>query len=356
MNGLLRKSAKIIVANTLWHLGLYKRALRNIRAPIILKYHRISSDAGSRGAADERAEFHIGHYAASLKAHARLTLRHRRPITMDELAGHLRSGRALPDRAVALTFDDGYADNYEIAFPVLKQYGIPATFYVCPGVIDSQVGYWWDYVLFCFHYTQNKEIDLRDILRREKVQGYAGTPRFSLRNLPEKHFAADKVIKIFKQVPENSLPQLVGCLRAALNILEERNRTPDHKLLSWSQVKEMSNGGMDIGSHTMTHPMLSRLTESQIREEFANANQRLFEVLHRPVTGLVYPSGDYNGTCGKVANDCGLKYACTSDIGFVTPSSDVFSLKRIGLTNAGVAVSVREILLTWRHVRSKSLN
>ena len=352
----MRRFAKGIIANLLWNLGEYRKALHGLKAPMILKYHRVSLEARSAKAARDYTDFERGHYASVLEAHAQLLLRYRRPISMDELVEALALGKSLPERAVAVTFDDGYEDTYNIAAPILKRYGIPATVYVCPGLIDSGSGFWWDHVVRYFRHTQHRDFVLTNVLEGAKVDVKAALPRLYLRNIKTKHLAAERVIKIFKGMPESKLPQLMKCLLEELGLSQGKIPTSNHALLSWSQIREMSEDGMDIGSHTMTHPMLSHLTEHQIREEFANANQRIFEVVRQPVRGLVYPSGDYNESCGRIAMECGLRYACTSNPGFVTPASETYFLKRIELPNAGIAISVRDILLTWRYVQSNSLN
>jgi peptidoglycan/xylan/chitin deacetylase (PgdA/CDA1 family) len=349
----LRRTAKNVVVTSLWLIGRYRKALREIRKPIILKYHRTSVSNKGMLSSSDSFEFERGVSARHLEAQARLIARYRRPIGMDELSEALRSGKSLPERAVALTFDDGYFDNYEVAFPILRHHKIPATFYVCPGLIDSNLGFWWDEIYSCFRKTEKVAIDLCKLAASGTIFQDMKKDLLPTRTVAERESVAQRVIVMAKRLPAQSIRKLIADLADALEV-STKQVCPAAGLMRWSHLKEMANNGMDIGSHTMTHPMMSQISERELRQEVQNSRWRLQDELGRSVNGFVYPSGDYHAMAKEVVRQAGHWYACTSESGFVTPSSDPYLLRRVNISDGNMALSCREIILTYnRHAQDR---
>jgi len=272
---------------------------------------------------------------------------------MDELSEALRSGKPLPERAVALTFDDGYIDNYEVAFPVLRQHKIPATFYVCPGLIDSNLGFWWDEIYFCIRKTKKVAIDISKLSAHASIVQDVKEDLRPIRTVAEKESVAQRIIVMAKRLPVQTIRKLIADLTTVLEVSEKQPSSASG-LMGWSHIKEMANNGMDIGSHTMTHPMMSQMSEHVLRKEVQDSRGRLQDELGRSINGFVYPSGDYHAMARDVVRQAGHWYACTSESGFVTPSSDPYLLRRVNISDGNMALSCREIVLTHnRHAQDR---
>jgi|GEM_PF-972276 peptidoglycan/xylan/chitin deacetylase (PgdA/CDA1 family) len=349
----LRRTAKNVVVTSLWLIGRYRKALREIRKPIILKYHRTHASNDAMSSANGFFEFERGVSARHLEAQARLITRFRRPIGMDELSEALRLGKSLPERAVALTFDDGYIDNYEVAFPILRRHKIPATFYVCPGLIDSNLGFWWDEIYSCFRETKQVAIDISKLAAYGAISQNLKEDLLPMRTVAERESVAQRIIVMAKRLPVQRIHELIADLVDVLDVSKARS-SPVSGLMGWPHINEMANNGMDIGSHTLTHPMMSQMSEQVLRQEVQDSRRRLQDELGRSVNGFVYPSGDYHAMARDVVRQAGHWYACTSESGFVTPSSDPYLLRRVNISDGNMALSCREIVMTYnRHAQDR---
>jgi peptidoglycan/xylan/chitin deacetylase (PgdA/CDA1 family) len=117
--------------------------------------------------------------------------------------------------------------------------------------------------------------------------------------------------------------------------------------MNWDEIKEMHQDGMEIGSHTMTHPMLTQVSELVMRTELSDARVRLSEVLGAAPEGFVYPSGAFSATARNIVKEAGHIYACTSQSGFIGGTADQHLLPRVNVSDRGFAASARDIVLTY---------
>ncbi len=222
----------------------------------------------------------------------------------------------IPSRALAITFDDGYADNEEIAAPILKRLGLTATFFVSTGFLDGGC-MWNDRVIESIRACEGDHIDLRTqglqdfaldspAARRQAVQSILSGIKHH--GPAERQAIADAVVATAGRPP---LPQLM--------------MRPD-------QVRAMRAHGMDIGAHTVTHPILTRLDGDAAHREMQDGKHALESMLGEAVTLFAYPNGvplqDYSGSHVAMARDCGFKAAVSTAWGSGSMRSDRFQLPR----------------------------
>ena len=241
-------------------------------------------------------------------------------LPLDEAVHRLKAGE-IPDNAIAITFDDGYKDNYQNAFPILKQYSIPATIFLATGFLETGKPLWHDRVFSAF--------------RRTKVQhlyGFKNDGRnFSLRNTDEKRKALTRIIHVLKYEGESERESTIEELMTRLEVHDTRE-TKD-RMLAWDEIVEMSKSGISFGSHTVNHPILSRLTVDNIREEMFKSKHEIECQLGISIDTFAYPNGkmdDFNEVVKTVVKEAGYLCAVTTIYGANPYGQDPFELRRMG--------------------------
>jgi len=227
------------------------------------------------------------------------------------------------ERAVMLTFDDGYLDNYELAFPALRTHGVPAVFFVTTGFLDRGPLAWWDEIAWMVNRSPRSSLSLRSWLA-EPVTWVNG----------HRSAAIGRLLKTFKSLPTKEtavfledVAQETGSGRAAKSVA-------DGLWMNWDHVREMVRGGMSIGSHTVTHPILSRVDDEQLRFELTESKRRLEEELSIPIDSISYPVGQpdsFNARCWEVAEQAGYRWAFSYYGGFIPELANRFDLKRTAI-------------------------
>jgi peptidoglycan/xylan/chitin deacetylase (PgdA/CDA1 family) len=233
----MSRTALSSTALALHRLGQLAVGRRSIR---ILYYHSISDDpvrsSVSPAAFERQIEYLVrGGY---------------RLLSLSEAVRRLAAGAPLPGNGVVITLDDGFRDNYEQAFPVLRRYGVPASIFL--------------------------------------TVSYIGTDR--------------------------------------LPTLTRTDFVP--RPLDWEQVREMHAHGIEFGSHTLTHPMLSSLSPGEVRREVAESKRVIEDRLGIPVRFFCYPRGDFNAGVRTIVREEGYQAACTTRPGTNSRRTDAFALRR----------------------------
>ncbi len=201
-------------------------------------------------------------------------------ITCQHLAAWLRGERDLPPYAALITFDDGYADNYTCAYPILKAHGLPAVFFLVSDFMGTKNPWYWDRAAYCFAHSRKTSATLpllgpvswaSSAERRQVVKRWVGQA---------------------KRLPEAERQRALSDLAGALGV-----GVPDDAFaglyLSWEQVREMSHNGMEFGSHTADHPILTRIPLAQVDEELVNSREKIEAETGSPVIAFAYPNGGH---------------------------------------------------------------
>ncbi len=239
-------------------------------------------------------------------------------LPLGEACGRLSNG-TLPARALAITFDDGYADNCEVAMPILQSHGLCATFFVATGFVDGG-RMWNDTLIESLRRTNAEQLDLAAV-------GLPGIDRLLLSDVPARRTAIDRVVKACRYLPGPLREQAVRDFAKVVSV-----RLPDDLMMSSAQVKALRSGGMEVGGHTVNHPILAGLSLSEARCEIAAGKAHLENLLQEAITLFAYPNGhpgeDYNESHVAMARELGFKAAVTTAWGSSTAASDPFQLPR----------------------------
>lgn len=238
-------------------------------------------------------------------------------LPLDQAARQLRDG-SLPARAAAISFDDGYADNHDVALPILRRHGLPCTFFVSTGFIDGG-RMWNDTIIESFRRTRLKQLVLDDL-----VPGLGVVP---CDTLLERRSAIGRVIAAVKYLDPAQRLQLVGDLarRAQADL-------PTDLMMTSAQVRALRAAGMQVGAHTVSHPILARLDATEARREIQEGKRQLEAVLSERVPLFAYPNGrpgeDYLPETVALVREAGFDAAFSTAWGVATAQSDPLQLPR----------------------------
>ena len=259
----------------------------------MLTYHRIGSpecgvhDPDLWSATQEQFDAQL-HFLA----------RHVQVVSGDELPDALAQRRG---RHVALTFDDGYRDNYELAYPVLRTHGLPATFFLATGFIDRPHVAWWDEISWIVRSSRRERIDANGWLT-EPMRLDAGHREAAARALVERYWS----------LPESRTTAYLDWLARACQTDRADPAAAASTWMTWEMVREMRASGMAFGAHTVDHPILARCTAEGQAHEIAASVARVRERLGEPVSLFAYPvgaRGTFDDTTRACLRDAGITHA-----------------------------------------------
>lgn len=236
-------------------------------------------------------------------------------LPLDEAARRLREG-SLPARAAAITFDDGYADNYTQALPILQRHGVSATFFVASGFLDGG-RMWNDTVIEALRNTRLSVLDT----------GLDGLRELSLGDIDAKRHAMHRLLAAVKHMqPAERLETVEGIASHCAVTL------PDDLMMSSAQLRALRAAGMIIGAHTVSHPILAVTSLEQARQEIESGKAHLEQLLGEPVRLFAYPNGkpgsDYRPVHVNMVRELGFEAAVSTHWGANTCDSDPYQLLR----------------------------
>jgi CelD/BcsL family acetyltransferase involved in cellulose biosynthesis/peptidoglycan/xylan/chitin deacetylase (PgdA/CDA1 family) len=277
---------------------------------VILCYHRV----GSGG-----VPLYSGLPPQVFEAQMEFLSNRYRVVSLETLTQEL-SQPGPAEQSVVITFDDGYRDVYTHAFPVLQKYRIPATIYLTVDVIESNSVAWYDRIFLALGIAPGEKLDVR--LDRPR--------RFLLSSPAARLRAAEEIISYLRTVPNEARCDFCRELEKLIPLPTEDTA---NRMLTWEQIQQMQRGRVSFGSHTLSHPAISRLNPAALDHELRESKARLEEKLGAFVGDFAYPFGkpaDYGNTPDAVAR-CGYRTASTTNWGINTPGVNLHELKRVSI-------------------------
>jgi peptidoglycan/xylan/chitin deacetylase (PgdA/CDA1 family) len=300
----------------------------------ILNYHRIGNPASTA--------FDRGTFSCSLsrfRLHLETICERFKVINLDRLA-HIVAKGALPTKKpiAVITFDDGYADNYSLAFPLLKEFSFTAAFFLPTSFINADHIPWWDEI--AWHVRQSSHCRL-------SLPGLSSPLELEVAN-------RDRVVRaVLQWARKHNQPmsEKLQMVREATGTIATWDAGKHSLFLSWSQAREMARAGMDIGSHTHSHGILSHLTETAQTHEFVESRRILEDELGERVISIAYPVGD--ATC-FTSRTLELARLAGYQLGFNylgrvqrVPVADPLNMHRLRVDDLGFSHSSLRELITF---------
>jgi peptidoglycan/xylan/chitin deacetylase (PgdA/CDA1 family) len=289
-----------------WPVYFRKRIGKNLQ---ILTYHRVN---------DERDAYFPATTIRVFELQMRYLSKNFNILRLED-AVSMMTTRNLPENSVVITFDDGYRDNYENAFPILRKYGLTATIFLTAGAIGGNGVIWHDRVFSLFRST-----------RRNVLEDLSGSGQiYSLANLESRLKAMHATLRWLRGLSEDGREKGIASLGQALDVDGDCREMA--LMLQWEDVVHLNANGISFGAHTMTHPILSKLSEARAREEILESKKLIQMQIGAPVRTFAYPNGtesDFDHTSINILKEAGFECAVTTIFGTNYCGDDPFRLKR----------------------------
>ena len=275
----------------------------------ILYYHRVNNDKDA---------FFPSMAVADFEEQIKFVSDHYKVVSLTDAMRRLTEGGP-PEPVVAITFDDGYADNYTDALPVLERYGVPTTIFLTTGSLDTREPMWFEVLSLAVKKASGPHIDIElDVPRR-----------LLLRTLQERLDANNTIFAYLRTLADSERR-----LRLA-DALRKLNAGPSDELrgrmLTWEQVRDMRVRGVDFGGHTVTHPFVSRLSREQAVWEVTECKRRIEEEVQSAADHFAYPNGrepDFGSWNKQIVAEAGYRAAVSTLWGTNFPGTDPMELRR----------------------------
>jgi peptidoglycan/xylan/chitin deacetylase (PgdA/CDA1 family) len=268
---------------------------------LILAYHRIGELPGPgypfqneliSGTPDE-----FDRQLAFLKRHFNV-------VNFHMLAELEARGESFPPNCVVITFDDGYADNYEVALPILQSHGLTASVFLSTGFIDKQEPFWFEMLSY---FIMRMEPGVLSLSRAQFRVEVTESNRLEVRG---------SLGRGMRVVSDATRLLMLDELREQSGVQPTKNEIDLVRPLTWDQVRALDSAGIEIGSHTVSHPFLVQLRDEELAVELADSKKRIEQELGRPVSSLSYPTGGseyFDSRSVRVADECGYRFAVSYD-------------------------------------------
>ncbi len=279
------------------------------RQALILTYHRFSEgddpDRTPARAFAEQLEYLTRHY---------------RIVPLGRLVEHLNSPEPVPPGLAAITIDDGYRDAYEIAYPLLRRHEAPATFFVVTEFADRRCWIWTDKTRYLCARANRQWLTTT-------INGHESW--LELGDGASRYRTAMRLNDLLKNLTNDAKEEAIERLARTLGIFVPKAPPEDLSSITWDQARELDRKGIGIGSHTMTHPILTNTTDDQLRRELYESRLRLEEILGRRVEEFCYPNGDNDERVQSEVARAGYRVAVTTVSGLNNRGDDPLTLRRV---------------------------
>ena len=298
------------------------RALLRQRA-LILTYHGVLSGGG------DQDDF-LNHNFISedvFDGQMRWIREHYRPVPLAVLIDCYRHRRPLPPRAVAVTFDDGFANNGSVAFPILRRHSIPFTVFLATGLIETPGAQLWTERVKRSIYLHDGASARLSVAGQEFV--------LDLQSKEARAGAARHILQFLKRQSVAVREAAVGEVESALGRppLGARD-TERYAFLTWGEVRQMASAGVEFGSHTVNHPILSTLDAADVEREVRQSRERIEAELKKPCDVFAYPNGsaaDFTERDKRALERAGYRAAFSLCGRLNGPDADLFQIDRVNI-------------------------
>jgi peptidoglycan/xylan/chitin deacetylase (PgdA/CDA1 family) len=259
--------------------------------------------------------------------------RHRRCVTIAQLLSYLDAG-TIPPYTTVVTFDDGFANNLTVALPILERYRVPAAVFVTTGYIGAADLLWPERVAALLDLSHNRSFALRSM---QIHTADAKSKQVSYRTV------ADAYKQLTPEAGELLLAELAAATQVSADRLREHESWEQLRTMSWSELKQLSDSPLiEIGAHTVSHTVLSRVDDARALHEIADSKHAL-DASGCGAKYFAYPNGglgDYTSHHRQMTIDAGFDAVFSAISGVITATTDRFDMPRFGV---GATATINDI-------------
>lgn len=282
---------KDLLAKMLYRFGLFRLlSFGGNQRCIVINYHRIKKCNNHATLFDNEV---FGPDQQEFEQQIQWLKKNSDVLSEDDLISVVREQYKPSGRSIVITFDDGYVDNYSLAYPVLKQHCVPAIFFISTQSIEERCLGWWDNIAYILKSTAKKEVIF---------EGKCLQPKYNFQE-------AMKTVLHFVDQNKKDVFDLLDTLSVACEVNSPDINIQGGELMTWDQLEEVSNNGISIGAHTHSHKILSSLDLTQQKKEIEKAKKIIEQRLSKPVRSMSYPVGNYHhftDATKKIVADAGF--------------------------------------------------
>lgn len=317
-----------IVSPVLFFSGSYHRQWRRLSQHLpfttVLCYHRVAAHKSQHS--NHLFSFEQGITAKDFETQIKFMLRYFEPVKPSEV---LLEGDKNKQR-FAVTFDDGYEDNYTVAAPILKRLRVPAAFYVVSDYVGTDKLFWWDSLALILRKTQKRILSLQCLM--PYLVNFVGQVRdFKLSNHPRREYAYTRLSKKLSQCRQQDVEKYLSSLAETLDVDNPAN-SRDFPLMDWDQLRYLSRQGFEIGGHSATHKNLGKANGDELKREILDSVKTIETQISDRVLTFAYPyghKGNYNSDAAEAVRSTGCLAAFTSERRVVGGNQNRFTLPRL---------------------------
>jgi peptidoglycan/xylan/chitin deacetylase (PgdA/CDA1 family) len=297
-------------------IAFLSRVGKNHRAAILF-YHRFRGPG--EGVADLLPRLNCREFDRQM-AYLRKTYE---IVSLDDAVPLLREAKGFRRPSVILTIDDGYRDNYTLAYPIIRKHDLPVTIYLTAGMIGGEKGLWIDDIEYALRSTGCAVFNSEKVLGEERIDI----------STHEKKKAAEK--KLYAALAKKGGQERKDALRElfeALNVPGPSALSRDRIMMNWEEVNEMVANSVNFGAHTVSHPFLPLMPLDEAKREIQDSKLIIEEKTGKTVRHFAVPNGkndDFSPELSEFCREIGFDTVVTTEPGVVGGSADTYSLARV---------------------------
>jgi len=265
--------------------------------------------------------------------------RHFEPVSLATITAAIHGMASLPSNAITVTVDDGYRNFLTIGHPIFKRHRIPTTLFAVAGFADRRLWLWTDQLAFVV--TETPKTAIRVELEKEHALD------LDLSSVRSKRASLQILWEGLKVVPNERRLKFLSDFAELCDVEVPPLPPPDRASLSWEEMRALATEGVEIGCHTDSHPILSRISDpSELLREIRGAKELMETRLKRKVDHFCYPNGhevDISDAAVACVREAGFASAVTSNYGLNTVKADPLRIHRLpldGVTDVAYAAEV----------------
>lgn len=255
--------------------------------------------------------------------------RHFEPVALSTVVTAIKEQKELPDNAVTITVDDGYRDFLLHGHPIFRKHRIPVTIYAVAGFCDARLWLWPDQVAFGFTHSPKSSI---------QVSLNGNKKEYSLATSQDRSLAIAELQEAIKEVPNAERLRFLDTLGALCGVPIPPQPPTDRAAMSWDELRSVATEGVEVGCHTDSHPILSKLADPlELDREIRGAKQQMEERLGFPVRHFCYPNGrpiDIGEAAIQCVREAGFDSAVTCTWGMNSITAEPHQIHRTPFDSA----------------------